>query len=227
MKKLIAFLFILSVSYVFGEPDKSSQKGLSKENWEHLRKDRDYVETWKPKKINPSKTQKTNPKTIIQNNNGGNGKFVVYGIVVLLLLFFIFRYLGTREKNSKIQATQLSIENLGEIEARMHELSLEDLLSEAEAQKNYRLALRLNFLIIIKLLSQEKIVRWKKDKTNWDYHAEIGDKIVADTFKKIVINFESFWYGEHPLTDTSYTQVDQLFSTFRKNFTISDQKNKL
>jgi len=53
---------------------------------------------------------------------------------------------------------------LAEVEEKMLEIDLDKIFSDALLAKDYRLALRINFLIIIKLLSIKGNIIWTKEK---------------------------------------------------------------
>lgn len=193
---------------------------LDKQQWEKLRDGRDYTDNFKTPKPKEEKIEETNSSSNSSSKDFdfrlGDSRFIIYFIVVILVIALIVRILTKTQNNTKISESTLSIDNITEIEERMHELSLDELLAQAVNAGDLRLALRLNFLIIIKQLSQHKIIKWKKDKTNWEYHSEIKNRLLADQFKGVVINFESFWYGEHPLSQSNYAFADKLYTDLRE-----------
>ncbi len=222
MKKRLVILFLFFFAFAPAAEVAANGAELDKQQWEKLRDGRDYTDTFKTPKPKKEKEEKKESSSNSSNSSSrnfdfrlGDSRFIIYFIVVILVIALIVRILSKTQSNAKISENALSIDNITEIEERMHELSLDDLLEQAVKAGNLRLALRLNFLIIIKQLSQNKIIKWKKDKTNWEYHREIKNRLVADQFRSVIINFESFWYGEHPLSETNYALADKLYSELR------------
>lgn len=228
MKKLLfIFLFVVACLGVTNAQSKAEVQ-LDKEQWSELSDGRDYVDNYKTPKPKENKQDKTKNNTQISNHSSsdfrlGEARFIVYFLVVILIIVIIVRVLSKSQSNAKIDEKAVSFENITEIEERMHELSLDDLLAQALNGGNLRLALRLNFLIIIKLMTQGKVIKWKKDKTNWEYHREIKNRAIADQFREVILNFEGFWYGEHPLSETNYRYADKLYSGLREHLKANEK----
>jgi hypothetical protein len=203
------------------QAQKDSSLTFSREDWKELSDGTDYTETYKehPKeKEKPVKSSTTTTETPRLNIDGI--KYVIYFLVmglIITLLVFVIRHFS-KSKNSEVNAT-ISLENIQNIEEKIHEVNLEALLQEALASKNYKMALRLHFLIIIKLLSQQGKIDWKKEKTNWEYHSELTDRELAGEFKEIIRSFENFWYGEYPLTEYKYQITVPDYQTLQKRLT--------
>ena len=191
---------------------KNDSLQIKKTEWEKVVKGVDYTENYK---------ELDQPK---ENNTGlaplkydwSALKYVFYGIVIMLVLFLIIKILVNLNKNPTIKKQDFSIESMKEIEEKMHEIDLDLLLSEALAGKNFHIALRINFLIIIKLLSEKKLIIWAKEKTNWEYHSEIKEVMLKDGFKTIVFVFEPVWYGERHLTEAAFYLLQPTFDNFKK-----------
>ena len=85
----------------------------------------------------------------------------VFAILILLLL----RALGINVFPGKKKKDDLavSIENFSDA---VSETELERWLREALERSDYRLAIRIYYLMVIKELSDRKWITWKKDKTN-------------------------------------------------------------
>ena len=89
-------------------------------------------------------------------------------------------------------------------------------LAEAEAAGNYRLALRLGYLQLLKLLSDQNLIRWQPDKTNHAYLAELPGEHLRAPFRELTRQFEYVWYGELPLPAGLYQQARAGQQGFRQ-----------
>ena len=138
------------------------------------------------------------------------------------MLFLLIKILNNLKVNPNIKKQDISIEAIEEIEEKIHEIDLQKLLEEAILQENYHVALRINFLIIIKLLSEQKQIVWAKEKTNWEYYSEIKDILKKDCFKQIILSFEPVWYGEHLLTKEGFEKLQPLFINYQDQLTPND-----
>ena len=188
---------------------------LTQKQWEEISKGVDYTETFKDKKPGEKK-EGPSFKGINPDFNFNSFRYVFYTVVVGLVLFLIIKVLTNLGKNPAIREMKIGIESIQEIEERMHEINLDELLAEALRVGNFRIALRIRFLIIIKMLSQKGAILWAKEKTNWEYHAEVNDRNLSVCFREIILSFEPVWYGEHLLTEDQYNSVSPTYEEMIK-----------
>jgi hypothetical protein len=80
-------------------------------------------------------------------------------------------------------------------------------LASAEADGNYRLAVRLGFLSVLKQLTDRGLLDWRPEKTNADYLAEMPPSPLRSAFATVAKQFEYAWYGEWTLTPGHYAEV--------------------
>lgn len=205
----IVFLFFLRTGLVCGQKDSLF---IDPRAWSELTEDADYTETYQE-----LKPRVNGPKIHTPRSQNPVVKYVVYGLLLTLLVFLIARVLNNFTKNTTTPRETPVIEDLEEIEEKIHELDLEQMRNDALAAGNYKLVLRLNFLIIIKLLSENGFIQWTKDKTNWDYYHELKNKMLADHYKALTRDFEIYWYGERPFSETEYRRSTPLYDNIRKH----------
>ena len=121
--------------------------------------------------------------------------------VVLKLLQIDFTTMLGRSPRRVPLAYDTAAENI-------HEVDFASRLAEAEAAGNWRLAVRLGYLQLLKTLSDRGLINWQPDKTNHAYLAELPStgSIRAD-FREITRQFEFVWYGELALSGPLYERV--------------------
>ena len=66
----------------------------------------------------------------------------------------------------------------------IHEINFEEKITKLVDQKNYKEAIRLSYLRILKQLTDKELIVWKVDKTNLDYVDEIEDNEMKVAFEK-------------------------------------------
>ncbi|PBQ33815.1 hypothetical protein CNR22_19185 [Sphingobacteriaceae bacterium] len=196
------------------DAQKDAATPISQEEWKEMSDGVDYTETYKEQEQNKKNEQvKTSDfKTDFRFGAFNYIFYIVVFVVIGLLIYWIFRNLGS---NKEVKPLTVTIDSMTHIEEHIHEVNLEALLNEAVLAKNYRIALRLNFLIVIKLLSQRDKINWAKEKTNWEYHSELKETVLADQFKEIIKSFEIFWYGEHLLTELDYHNTEPAYKALQ------------
>ena len=216
MRHIKTYLFVFCFCMITTLTAKKKSLSVDKNVWEKTIEEIDYTETFK--ELNKPKTENT-PSL---NYDWSGLKYLFYIIVVGLVLFLLFKILNNLKVNPNIKKQDISIEAIEEIEEKIHEIDLQKLLEEAILQGNYHVALRINFLIIIKLLSEQKQIVWAKEKTNWEYYSEIKDILKKDCFKQIILSFEPVWYGEHLLTKEGFEKLQPLFINYQDQLTPND-----
>jgi hypothetical protein len=103
------------------------------------------------------------------------------------------------------------------------ELSMEDIfainyqneLQKAEDAGNYRLAIRLMFLRLLKVMSEKNIIRYQQDKTNYDYLLQLQSTGHYNNFFRVTRNYEYSWYGQFDVTKEAYQAVKNDFNQLK------------
>ena len=128
--------------------------------------------------------------------------FVGAGVfIVLRLLEIDFTAMLGRSPRRAAMAYDTMAENI-------HEVDFATRLAEAEAAGNWRLAVRLGYLQLLKTLADGGQIQWQPDKTNHAYLAELpAAGPLRGAFREATRQFEYVWYGELALTAPLYAQI--------------------
>jgi len=150
-------------------------------------------------------------------------KYVFIGIVIALLalalVWFFTKGVLFGNKKTKLeeeQAAFLTEENLEKVEFGY----LEQALDKALLQRNFRMAIRIHYLWLLKVLYEKELINWKKDKTNHVYISELANKSSeesATSFRKLTLWYEKAWYGERNIDENDFRMVETYFVDFRKS----------
>jgi len=87
-------------------------------------------------------------------------------------------------------------------------------IDKAAAQGNYRPAIRLMFLRVLKNMSEKNIIRYKQDKTNLDYLMELHPTNHYNGFFSITRSYEYSWYGQFNVSEDAYKIIRKDFDQF-------------
>jgi hypothetical protein len=141
---------------------------------------------------------------------------VLYYILILFALIIIVWGLLKGDKGFLFFGKSVENEiNLTEQKEDINQINFDQLILRAIENKNYKLAIRYLFLKSLKLLSDNDIIEYKKEKTNYQYLAEIKDMQLASTFRETAHRFDWIWYGDFPidekLMDNSQQEFNKLF----------------
>ncbi len=99
-------------------------------------------------------------------------------------------------------------------EENIHEISFADEITSAEASGNFRKAVRLHYLQILKTLADHSLIAWEAQKTNHEYARELRNTAYADDFSKLTYWFDYIWYGEFPINKELYDEIREKFERF-------------
>ena len=117
-----------------------------------------------------------------------------------------------RQRDGAKVGAPIELEEMHPSEIPLSEL--ERLLKEALAKGDYRGAIRIYFIFIIRDLSDKKWISWQKEKTNFHYLREMSGKNEFDDFNRSVSYFEIIWYGKREIDSAKFEQIRPSFTRF-------------
>lgn len=150
---------------------------------------------------------------------------IFFWIIIAVFIAVLLRYLlGLKRppKNTRIERGLSSGIDLEAIEEDLPEAQLEDYLQQAINSKQFSLAVRLYYLVLLQALTHKKLVRWQKDKTNNQYVQELGGTPLQQDFRSVTLLFERVWYGDRALDEAAFEQIAPQFQAFAQR--IQDLK---
>ncbi len=134
-------------------------------------------------------------------------QYIIIACAVLFIILIVVNQSIKKEgKTNKNTGDDLDIDDISEV-------NLHQLLESALSEENYRLALRIKFLIILQTLEKKKFIRWNKYKTNRNYIKEIPD-LHKESFKSIAYNFDQIWYGKTIPDSDQYQSLAFYYDKF-------------
>jgi hypothetical protein len=156
--------------------------------------------------------QESTPSSTISTGNFGFFGYIMIGIFVVALAFLIYYMFVNRQKDGAKVGAPLELEEINPSEIPLTEL--ERLLREAISKGDYRGAIRIYFIFIIRDLSTKKWISWQKEKTNFHYLREMSGKNEFDDFNRSVSYFEIIWYGKREIDSAKFEQIRPSFTRF-------------
>ena len=137
---------------------------------------------------------------------------IIIGLVIYFLLKFLLGKDGNYFFGKKNKKMNIADQDLKE---NIHEINFPNSINDFELKKDYRSAIRYQFLFVLKKLSDKKLLEWNPEKTNKDYLAELKDKNQKSEFKELVYIFNNIWYGEFEVDEKSYNRFKEKFNQFQ------------
>lgn len=137
-------------------------------------------------------------------------------LIIGFVLYFLIKFLLGKDGNfffsKKNRKAPIVDQDLHE---NIHEINFGESIENFERQKDYRSAVRYQFLLILKKLADKKLISWNPEKTNKDYLAELKNSDLREGYGSLVYIFDNVWYGEFEVNEKNYKQFKQRFLNFK------------
>ena len=137
--------------------------------------------------------------------------YVLIAIILIALLGFIVYSASDVKANAKIHTHGMDEETLKDIEENPFENDLERMIYEALKRSDYKLAIRLQFIYVVRLLSENGLITWKKHKTNSAYARELKAHKFSPNYNRLNTLFEHVWYGNWELNNKVLAEITESF----------------
>lgn len=134
---------------------------------------------------------------------------VIVAIFLGILIWYLF-------KNNIISRTQ-TIASEGkkrEGEENIFDINYQREIERAVSDANYRLAVRLMFLRLLKNLSRKNIIQYKHERTNFDYLSQLYSTGYYRDFFWLARNYEYVWYGKFEVSAETFRIIKNEFENF-------------
>lgn len=135
-------------------------------------------------------------------------KYFIYGlmaVLVALILYFIFKNLiplyASRSRKEKVKFESMAAEeDFRKENWRARALALAQ-------QGNFREAVRACYLGLLQMLEQERLLRYNRSKTNWEYLAQLSSRpLLSAPMKELTLSFDYIWYGHQVMDARDYVK---------------------
>lgn len=137
-------------------------------------------------------------------------QIIGFGLIAALLVFILLKLFGKGLfGNKKVDVIQKTI--LNELDERPMETDLERFLREALENRDYRLAIRIYYLMLLKILHDKNFIEWKRNKTNMDYLAEVYKHPSYARLSNNTIMYEFIWYGEKTIAKSQFDLISTSY----------------
>jgi hypothetical protein len=200
-----------------------ANRKATKAQWEAAKSGIDYTGLKKEKPAADSPKLDFRPPSVgFLAGLGKAGQFFLIAFIIALVAGLLYFLIGQGLfLQNKAVAAQKTDFNIADIENNLHETDLERFLRQALANTDYRAAIRLYYLSILKAYSLSEIIAWKKDKTNNEYLTEVrrSESPTYRDFREATLTFERVWYGEMRIEAVDYTKIQTNFERLLASIT--------
>lgn len=144
------------------------------------------------------------------------GKVILYIAVALFIVILIWYLI----ENDLLLFRKKTVANAKgfneETDEDLFSINFPQAIREAVQNGNYRLAIRLHYLQLLKTLSGKGIINYLPDKTNFEYLLQTKATPHYSDFFSVTRNYEYSWYGLFPIDEAQYKLIENSFANFNK-----------
>jgi hypothetical protein len=153
--------------------------------------------------------------------SGGIGSFyngllwflIIGGFITFLVIYLI-------NSNVKVLRGSRSIHGREDQEAvemdNIFAINYQKEIDKAIRAGNNRLAVRLMFLRLLKLLSDRNVIQYKQDRTNFDYLMQMHNTVWYKPFFRLARNYEYVWYGKFDIDNNQFDNIRSEFTNLER-----------
>ncbi len=147
------------------------------------------------------------------------GGFMVNNLIYLLIVVALVMAVVLLAKGPLRKVFQGAPRSLGEVnmvEEDIRELDLPAMIAEAERDGDLRRAIRLHYLLVLRLLVDRGVLTWSPRHTDRDYLAQIADPTLRARFAQAARVFQWTWYGHAEVLPARYAELRLPFIQFEQ-----------
>lgn len=138
-------------------------------------------------------------------------EYLIYILMGGLVIYLLVKFFVGENVSSIFTKNAKSIIDINLSEEHIENIDLDALIKSALEKKDYRLAIRYQYLKALKTLSQKDIIDWHYEKTNLDYQREIVTPKVKSLFTEVSYLYDYIWYGEQEIDEIKYNTAHSRF----------------
>ncbi|MDQ2658052.1 MAG: hypothetical protein M3Y60_11590 [Bacteroidota bacterium] len=184
------------------------------EKWKAIVGDVNYKEKEpeKKKKKKEEKTEESSAGSPALPWGGPLLRAMVYLVITAVIVALVYLVVRNISFDLKIRRTEITDADLTNPVEDIQAIDVRTALERAINEGNFKLAVRLYYLDLLKKLNETGVIVWKKDKTNRDYLGELFARdYFFDDIRNLTFSYERVWYGDHELRSQSFDDLSIRF----------------
>ena len=143
-------------------------------------------------------------------------KTFVWIVIIVGFLAVMVWYLAYSNISLFKPAAKPIVTDEDHLPLNIFEINYNKEIDKAMSDENYRQAIRLMFLQLLKRMDENEIIKYQQDLTNFDYRMQLQGTHYEPPFKNLVTFYEYAWYGKWQPGKTIFMQVKEQFDTFNR-----------
>lgn len=134
-----------------------------------------------------------------------------YLLIIGLLVFFVWLFMKIDSGSLLMEKIKAPETLLSDDEELIQRQDIQQLIDQAVAAGNYRLAVRFYYLYVLQKMSTKDLIDWQVQKTNHDYIFEVENQELRSQFSKVTAIYDYIWYGNFEVDKTAFAKAESSF----------------
>lgn len=203
--------YFLRRSITGGVPDSMDVRELGDSAVSKMKRDDDF---WYANINFTKKKEEAAKQQRRRSSSSGDGwRILIWAIVIGGFIAFLVIYLANsnvslfrRTKRIRVDEEDVETDDIFAIQYHKE-------IEKAVKAGNYRLAVRLHFLQLLRQLSDKQFIQYTQDKTNFDYLLQVNHQPWYQHFFRLTRNYEYVWYGQFEINRENFDTIKNDFAS--------------
>lgn len=143
-------------------------------------------------------------------------KVLPYLIITGILFFVIWLFRRLNPAAAILENPSTNEVLITEEEEIIQSRDISKLIDAAVNEEKYNLAIRYQYLYLLRLLTKNQIISYESSKTNAEYSMEISSSNLRERFNHLSWIYDYTWYGSFEVDQQTYMNVEKKYGELRK-----------
>ena len=145
------------------------------------------------------------------------GRFVtnnLHYLIILLGIGMAIYFLSKGGLRKVFYGEARSLAEVAVVDEDIRGMDLPAMIAEAEKQGDLRRAIRLHYLLVLRKLVDEGVLKWEPEFTDRNYIEQISNSAMRERFTHTARVFQWVWYGHAEVDQVRYDVLRKWFVEF-------------
>ncbi len=190
--------------------DSLQVRSVTKQRLAELRSDRDfwYVDY----RFEKEREQRKRRNTAFTDHPLFQG--LLWLLIIVGFVGFVILYLANSNVGIFRKTRSIDIEGEEGGTEDIFSINYQREIDRATAAKDYRLAIRLMFLRLLRSMSDKQVIQYQSDRTNFDYLLQLSSTPWYRDFFQLTRHYEYSWYGQFSIDEGKFGVIRKEFENF-------------
>lgn len=141
----------------------------------------------------------------------GSNIFIILCVLAVIVALIILSRGGLRRV---FHGAPRGVGEVTVAEEDIRGMDLEEMIRDAEKAGDLRRAIRLHYLLVLRRLVDQDVLKWSPERTDRDYMRQVKDPALRSRFAHVALVFQWVWYGHAEVDAERYESIKRPFVEF-------------